>query len=108
MKDYKVELKDGKYYLYSPKINMYVIEDATMEEVKILLATEMEYSVKLEIVKLLMTFPHGFMTRDDKVIVHEEAVAAYHEWYDKIHQRIGFLDEYYSLIDEKIVDLLTK
>lgn len=107
MKHYKIELKDGKYNLFSPKINLYVMENATMDEVKITLATQMEYEVKLEIVKLLMTFPHGLTTIDDKIIVHEEAVDAFETWYDKIYQRIGFIDEYYSLIDEKIVELLT-
>lgn len=107
MKHYKIELKDGKYSLYSPKINMYVLENATMEEVKITLATEMEYTVKLDIVKLLMTFPHGFTTMNDEMIVHQSAVVAYDEWYDKIYQRVRFLDEYYSLIDDKIVELLT-
>lgn len=107
MKHYKIELKDGKYSLYSPKINMYVLENATMEEVKITLATEMEYTVKLDIVKLLMTFPHGFTTMNDEMIVHQESVVAYDEWYDKIYQRVGFLDEYYLLIDDKIVELLT-
>lgn len=106
MHDYKIELKDGKYNLYSPKIGMYVIKDATMEEVKIILATEMEYAVKLDIVKMLITFPHGFTTIDDKMIEYQEAVDAYKEWYDQIYQRIGFLDEYYMLIDKKIVDLL--
>lgn len=105
--NYKLEIKDGKYNVLSPKIGMYVMEGATIDEVKIALATEMEYSVKLNIVKLLMTFPHGFSTMDDEVIVHQEAVDAYHAWYEKTHQRIGFLEEYYSLIDEKIKEVLT-
>lgn len=103
---YKVEIVNGKWNLYSPKINMYVMEGASMDEVKIALAREMEYAVKLNIVKLLMTFPHGYSTMDDKTIVHEEAVKAYEAWYDKTYERIGFLEEYHSLIDEKIREIL--
>ena len=83
------------------------MKGATIDEVKIALITEKEYNVKLEIVKLLMTFPHGYSTMDDKTIVYEEAVEAYEAWYDKIYQRIGFLDDYYALIDEKITEILT-
>lgn len=42
---YKVEIVNGKWNLYSPKINMYVMEGASMDEVKIALAREMEYAV---------------------------------------------------------------
>ena len=105
--NYKLEVKDGKYNVISPKIGKCVMENATIDEVKIALATEMEYSVKLNIVELLMTFPHGFSTMDDEVIVHQEAVDAYRAWYDKTYQRIGFLEEYYSLIDKKIMEILT-
>src|SRR5690625_4845258 len=103
---YKLEIKDGKWNLYSQKIGMYMMKGATIDEVKIALATEMEYATKLKIAKLLMTFPDGFSTMNDKVIVHKEAVAAYHAWHDKIYQRIGFLEEYYALIDEKILEIL--
>lgn len=105
--NYQVEIKDGKWYLYSPKIDRYVMEDATMNEVKIALATEMEYVVKLDIVKLLMTFPHGFSTMDDEVIVRQDAIDDYEAWYHKIQQRIGFPEEYHSLIDKKIREALT-
>lgn len=104
LKHYKIKLKDGKYSLYSPKIGMYVLEHATLEEVKITLVTQLEYEVKLEMVKLLMTFPHGFTTIDNEIIVHQKAVDDFNEWHDKIYQRIGFLDEYYSLIDEKLLN----
>lgn len=105
--NYKLKMKDGKLSVFSPKIGMYVMECATMDEVKIALATEMEYKVKLDMVKMLMTFPHGFATMDDEVIVHQKAVEAYEEWHTKIYQRIGFLDEYYALIDEKIAEVLS-
>lgn len=85
---------------------MYLMEDATVDQVKIALATEMEYRTKLEIVKLLMTFPHGFLTTDNKVINNQEAVDEYESWYKEIYQRIGFIDEYYSLIDEKIQEII--
>lgn len=104
---YKIEATDGKYHLYSPKIDMYVMRDATLDEVKITLATEMEYAVKLDIVKLLMTFPHGYSTMDDEIIVYQEAVDAYEAWHHKTHQRIVFPEEYQSLIDEKIREVLT-
>lgn len=104
--NYKLEMKDGKLNVLSPAIGMYVMKDARLDEVKIALATEMEYAVKLDIVKLLMTFPHGFSTTDDEVIVHQKAVDAYDAWFEVTYQRIGFLDEYYSLIDEKIVEIL--
>jgi|SRR5690625_1823953 len=103
---YMVEIKDGKWNLYSPKIDMYVIEDADIKAVLIELATEMEYDVKLKIVELLMTFPHGFLTMDGQTIVHEEAVKAYKEWQQQTYQRIVFPDEYHALIDKKIRELL--
>jgi len=105
--NYMVEVKDGKWNVYSPKIGMYIMEDATVDEVKIALATDMEYETKLEIIKLLMTFPHGFSTMDGRTIVHKEAVEEYETWHNETHQRIGFLDEYHSLIDEKIRKILT-
>lgn len=37
------------------------MEDATVDQVKIALATEMEYKTKVEIVKLLMTFSSRFL-----------------------------------------------
>ncbi|MGM8212225.1 hypothetical protein ACLIBH_05435 [Virgibacillus sp. W0430] len=49
---------------------MFVIEDVTNEEVKIALALQMEYTVKLDFIKLLITFPHGDTTMDGEVIVH--------------------------------------
>src|SRR5690625_1378362 len=107
MNNYKLEIADGKWSVYSSKIGMYVMKDATIDEVKIALTTEMEYKVKLDIVKMLMTFPHGFSTMDDITIVHEEAVKSYEAWHDKTYQRIGFLEEYHSLIDEKIMEVLT-
>jgi len=107
MKNYQLENVNGKYNLYSPKIDMYVMENVTLDDIKIAIATEMEYEVKLKIVELLMTFPHGFPTVDNQVIVHKEAIEAYEAWHHKTHQRIGFLDEYYSLIDQKIVEVLT-
>src|SRR5690625_484281 len=103
---YMVEVKDGKWNVYSPKIDMFVMEDAPIKEVLIALATEMEYDVKLKIVELLMTFPHGFLTTDGKTIVHEEAVKAYEEWQQQTHQRLVFPDEYRALIDKKIRELL--
>lgn len=105
--NYKLEVTDGKYNLYSPKLDMYVMKNVPIDEAKIALATEMEYSVKLDIVKMLMTFPHGFSNMDDEIIVNPEAMDAHNVWYNKNHQRIGFLEEYYSLIDEKIMGLLT-
>src|SRR5690625_1585044 len=105
--NYMVEVKDGKWNVYSPKIGMYVMEDATVDEVKIALATDMEYEIKLNIIKLLMTFPHGFSTMDGGAIVHKEAVEKYEAWRHQTHQRIGFPDEYHSLIDEKIKEMLT-
>lgn len=102
--NYKVEFKDGGWNLYSPKIASYVMEGVSIEEVKIALATEMEYSVKLEIIKLLMTFPHGFSNMNGEIINLPEAVEEYDNWYSKTQQRIGFLEEYYSLIDKQIMD----
>src|SRR5699024_3106483 len=107
MKNYQLENVNGKYNLYSSKINMYVMENVTLDDIKVAIATEMEYKTKLEIVKLLMTFPHGITTIDNQVIVDNAAVEAYEAWHHEIHQRIGFLDEYYSLIDQKIVEILT-
>src|SRR5690625_4059374 len=104
---YMVEVKEGVWSLYSPKIDMYVMEEATIKDVKIVLATEMEYKVKLDIVKLLMTFPHGYLTMDGKEIVHEEAVKEYEAWHHETHQRIVFPDEYHAHIDAKIRELLT-
>jgi hypothetical protein len=57
------------------------MEDATVDQVKIALATEMEYKTKLEIVKLLMTFPNGFLTTDNEVIDNQEAMDEYESWY---------------------------
>ena len=38
-KAYKVEVLQGKWNLYSPKLDMYVMEGASMDEVTIALAT---------------------------------------------------------------------
>lgn len=103
--NYKVEFINGNCNLYSSKIGMYVLKDTTIEEVKVALATEIEYKCKLEIVKLFMTFPHGFFTMNDKTYVHEKAVDNYETWYHTINQRIGFIDEYYSLIDKKLREI---
>lgn len=100
--NYKIEVVDGNWHLYSSIIDMYVMEGATMEEVKIALAIEMEYAVKLDIVKLLMTFLHRLSTIDDQTIVHQESMDAYEVWYTKSYHRIALLEEYHSLIDEKI------
>jgi|SRR5699024_7143003 len=105
--NYQLEIKDGRFNVYSANIGMNVIEDALFDEVRIALATEMEYDVKMKIVKLLMTFPHGFEMKNGDMFVREDAVEAYESWRHEVQQRIGFLDEYYELIDEKITDLLT-
>lgn len=107
MNNYQLERVNGKYNLYSPKITKNVMENVTLDEIKLAIITEMEYTTKLEIVKLLMTFPHGFSTKDNQIIIHQEAVTQFEDWYRKIYQRIVFLDEYYSLIDKKIVEILT-
>lgn len=104
--NYKVDITDGKVQLYSPRIGMNVMENATMDEVKIALATELEYAVKLDIVKLLMTFPHGFSAMDDTMIVDDKAMEAYEAWQHNIQKRVGFLDDYYASIDEKISEVL--
>lgn len=67
----------------------------------------MKCKVKLDIVKWLMTFPNGILTTDGEVIVHQHAVDEYEAWHKKIHQQIGFLDEYHSLIDENILEVLS-
>lgn len=103
--NYKLEANNGRMNLYSQKIGMNVMEDATVDQVKIALAIEMEYKTKLEIIKLLMTFPHGFLTTNDEEIVNQGVVDEYEAWYKKISQRIGFIDEYYSLIDDKIREI---
>lgn len=105
--NYQLEMKKGKLNVLSPKLGMYVMENATVNEVKIAFATEMAYKVKLDIVKLLVTFPHGFSTTDDEVIVHQNAVDEYEGWYKKTQQRIGFLEEYYARIDKKISEVST-
>lgn len=105
MEHYQLEKVNGSYNLYSPKIDLCVMKNASLDEIKIAIATEMEYKTKLEIIKLLMTFPNGFSTLDDEVIVDKEAVEEFKAWHKKIYQRIGFLDEYYSLIDAKIKQL---
>lgn len=104
---YQVDISNGKWHLFSPKIERYVIEDATMQDVKIALATEMEYEVKLNIVKLLMTFPHGFKTMNGETIVHQEALEAYEAWRQKTYQKIIFPEQYEAAIDNKIKELLT-
>jgi len=104
---YQVDVHNGKWQVYSPKIERYVIEDATMQDVKIALATEMEYETKLSIVKLLMTFPHGFKTMDGETIVHQEALEAYETWRHKTYQKIVFPEQYQAAIDNKIEELLT-
>lgn len=104
--DYKLEVKEGKINLYSSKIGMYLMEETSIEQVKIAIATEMEYKVKLEIIKLLMTFPHGFYTMDNEIIVNQEAMDEYEAWYKIIRQKIGTLEDYYDLIDEKISTVL--
>jgi len=105
--NYMVEVKGGKWNVYSPKIDMYVMENVTDDEVKVALAMDMEYEIKLEIIKLFMTFPHGFLTMDGRMIVHKEAVEEYEAWRHETHQRIGFQQEYHSLIDEKLNEMLT-
>lgn len=99
--NYKLEVNKGKINVLSARTGIYVMEDATIYQVKIALATEMEYMTKLEIVKLLMTFPHGFLTTNNEMILNQEAMVEYETWHKKIYKRIAFLDEYYSLIDEK-------
>lgn|SRR5690625_405579 len=106
--NYKVEIQDGKWNVYSPKIDRYVMEGASVDEVKIALSIDMEYEMKLEIIKLFMTFPHGFSTMNGRTIVHKEAIEEYEAWRQKAHQRIGFPEEYHSLIDEKIKELLAE
>lgn len=105
---YMLEAKQGRLNLYSPKINSYLMKDASVDQVKIAIATEMEYRTKLEIIKLLITFPHGFLTTNNEIIDNPEAMDQYESWYKEICQRIGFLDEYYDLIDEKIQDIFSK
>lgn len=100
--EYQLEKVNGKFNLYSPKIERYVMEGVTMDEIKVALARDMEYTTKLEIVQLLMTFPHGYATTNDEVIVHGKAVKEFEEWYEETYQRIGFLDEYYARIDAQI------
>lgn len=105
--NYQLEINDGKFNVYSTNIGMNVMEDALFDEVRVALATEMEYDVKMKIVKLLMTFPHGFEMKNGDMFVREDAVEAYEAWNHLVRQQIGFLDRYYALIDEKITDLLT-
>ncbi|WP_130806684.1 hypothetical protein [Senegalia massiliensis] len=105
--DYKLEARNGKINLLSSKTGMYVMEDASIYQVKIAVATEMEYSTKLEIVKLLMTFPHGFLTTNNEIIVKQKAVDEYEAWYKEIYKLIAFLDEYYALIDKKIQEIFS-
>lgn len=81
---------------------MYIMQEASPAEVKIALATEMEYSTKLDIIKLLMTFPHGFLTTKDEMIINQQALDAYEAWYKTAYQKIRCIDDYYMLIDEKI------
>lgn len=107
MENYQLEHVNGRYNLYSPKIARYMMENVTLDDIKLAIATEMEYKTKLQIVKLLMTFPDGFSTMDDQFMVHKEAADEFTAWHDEIYQRIGFLDEYYSLIDQKIAEILT-
>jgi len=84
------------------------MEDATTDQVRIALATEMEYEAKLKITKLLMTFPHGFLNMNDELIVNQAAMDVYDTWYKSIHQKIGFIDDYYRSIDEKIEEILQR
>lgn len=105
---YKIEVTEGAINVYSPKIGMYLMEDATMDQVRIALATEMEYEAKLKITKLLMTFPHGFLNMNDELIVNQAAMDVYDTWYKSIRQKIGFIDDYYRSIDEKIEEILQR
>lgn len=104
---YRVDVRNGKWQVYSTKVAQYVMEDATLQDVKIALATEMEYEVKLNIVKLLMTFPQGFKTMDSETIVHQEALEAYECWYNKTHQKIVFPEQYQAAINNNVIELLT-
>lgn len=82
------------------------MEDATVNQVRFALASEMEYKTKLEIIKLLMTFPHGFLTTNNEIITNQEAMDEYEVWHREIYPRIAFLDEYYSLIDRKLQEIV--
>src|SRR5690554_2379478 len=105
---YKIEVLEGAMNVYSSKIGMYLMEGATVDQVRIALATEMEYKAKLEITKLLMTFPHGFFNMNDEVIVNQAAMDDYDTWHKLIHQKIGFIEDYYRSIDEKIEKILQR
>lgn len=103
---YKIDTKEGLWNVYSPKIGMYVMEDATVDQVKSTLAIEMEYKTKLEIIKLLITFPHGFFDLNDKLILNQEGMDEFDSWYQHIHQKILYIEDYYRSIDEKIEEIL--
>lgn len=105
--NYKVEIVDGKYNVFVPEVDKYLLEGATEGEVKIMLAIQMEYMTKMDIIRLLMTFPHNFSTMDNKVIVHQDAVDEYESWYAETIQDETCVDTYHSLIDEKVKELLT-
>lgn len=73
---YKLESKNnGKFSLYSERIEMYVMEDESLNEIKFAIAAEMLYKEKLELIKHMMTFPDGYLTLDGMVIIRKDAVA---------------------------------
>lgn len=106
MNHYMIErTEEGLYNLYSPRIGMNVLEDASLLEVKVALATEKEYATKLEIIKLFMTFPHGYTSTDGKLLENNEGLEKFNEWYNEVHKKIPFPEQYYQLIDLKLQNI---
>lgn len=105
---YIVDVKDDKWSVYYRGIEEHLLQGAPIQEVYITLSTIIEYDAKLNIVKLLMTFPHGFYTIDDEKIVHEEAVEEFENWFSEIKQMADDADQLHTFIDEKIHELFVK
>lgn|SRR5690625_457996 len=103
---YIVDLQDGKWSVYYEGMAKPIVQDAPLEEVYVNLATIIEYDAKVNIVRTLMTFPHGFMTKDGEEIVHEEALRRFDQWFSELKQFATSADELHQFIDDKIYELL--
>ena len=104
---YRIIKKDhDRYDVYSINIGMNVLENISYLDLLYKLANELEYTIKLQMIQKILTFPDGYITSEKDSLSNPDGVAMFNSWYKKTYQHIVNIDTYQTLIDEKLVDLL--
>ena len=103
---YQIEKDSEKWKVINTITNDAITEFDSEQDVKEFLAYEKIYEGKKDAIKLIMSFPNGFIVNNEYQRIKNGTEDDYTNWLKSINHHDTFTD-YYKAIDDKLDQLLS-